>query len=230
MLAVLTPMLGRGERAAAMLDSLHEATSIEHRCVFLCTPDDPATTDVCHALAADDPACDVVVLDLVGGACGDYARKMNAGARLTSEPYLFLGAVDVRYHARWWDHIAIQLRPGVGVVGTNDLGNPRTRSGRHSTHSLVTRAYIEGQGGTVDGGPGSMLHEGYCHEFVDDELIRTAIWRGAWAHARRSCVEHLHPSWGKAPLDPIYAAQDERMVQGRAVFLSRQHLWGGRIR
>jgi hypothetical protein len=46
-------------------------------------------------------------------------------------------------------------------------------AGRHSTHSLVTRDYVE-RFGTIDEA-GVVLHEGYPHEFVDDEFVQTAM-------------------------------------------------------
>jgi hypothetical protein len=44
--------------------------------------------------------------------------------------------------------------------------------GEHSTHPIIVRSYIEGQGAIDE--PGKALHEGYWHNFVDDELIGTA--------------------------------------------------------
>lgn len=154
---------------------------------------------------------------------GDYARKMNHGVRVTTEPLLFLGADDIDFHPGWFEAACARLTPGVGVVGTNDLGNPRVISGEHATHVLVTRAYVE-RHGTIDE-PGKVCHEGYPHEFVDDELVATAKARGAWAFAADSIVEHLHPSWGKAPTDPLYDGQRRRLVQGRRVFERRKRLW-----
>lgn len=109
------------------------------------------------------------------------------------------------------------------MVGTNDLGNPRVLRGVHATHSLVTRRYVD-QHGTIDE-PGKVLHEGYWHEFCDDEFVETSWKRKAWAFAADSVVEHLHPAWGKAPMDDLYAQEPRRMRQGRRLFLHRRRLW-----
>jgi hypothetical protein len=154
---------------------------------------------------------------------GDYARKINVGFRKTTEPLVFLGASDLLFHPGWFEAATAQLADGIGVVGTNDLGSPRVMAGDHSTHSLVTREYVE-RFGTIDC-PGKVLHEGYEHEYVDDELVLTAKHRGAWAFAADSHVEHLHPSWGKAPSDAMYSQQRRRMHRGRRVFQRRQRLW-----
>jgi hypothetical protein len=103
--------------------------------------------------------------------------------------------------------------PRIGVVGTQDLCNGRTLRGEHATHFLVRRSYML-ERGTVDE-RGKIFHEGYPHEYVDDELVGTARARGAWAFAEASIVEHLHPSVGKAPLDPLYEQQRARMRRGQ---------------
>jgi hypothetical protein len=96
-------------------------------------------------------------------------------------------------------------------------------AGNHSTHSLVTREYVD-RFGTIDR-PGIALHEGYLHEFVDDEFVQTAMHRNAFAFAFDAHVEHLHPAWGKAPSDRSYEQAPFRMRMGRKLYRQRQHLW-----
>lgn len=213
--AVLVPMLGRPHRVTPLLESLR-ATSPDARVLFLVSPDD---RDVHRAIDAEHTER----LTIPGPSPGDYARKINAGYRHTTEPLLFLAADDLLFHPGWFEAAVAELRPGVGVVGTNDLGSPRVMIGDHATHSLVTRAYCD-EHGTIDQ-PGSVLHEGYPHEFVDDEFVETAKRRNAWAFAADSHVEHLHPSWGKAPMDAMYAKQRFRMQRGRRIYLQRRPLW-----
>jgi hypothetical protein len=110
----------------------------------------------------------------------------------------------------------------MGVVGTNDLGNQRVIVGEHATHSLVSRAYIAR--GSIDD-PSRLLHEGYSHCFVDDELVATARARGAWVFAHDSFVEHLHPAWGKGPADPTYAAGARSFAHDRRLHRARSVLW-----
>lgn len=136
---------------------------------------------------------------------------------------MFLGADDLRFHPGWLEAAKAELDVGVGVVGTNDLGSPRVMRGAHSTHSLVTREYAD-VFGTIDR-PGRVLHEEYPHEFVDDELVATAKFRGAWRFASKARVEHLHPSWGKAPMDALYALQADRMSVGRRIYRRRSRMW-----
>lgn len=97
------------------------------------------------------------------------------------------------------------------------------KRGVHSTHTLVQRRYVD-KYGTIDQ-PGQVLHEGYVHEFCDDELVGTAKKRGVWAFAADSVVEHLHAHYLKAPMDDLYAAQGERMDASRDLFRKRERLW-----
>lgn len=215
-LVILIPMLGRPHRVAPLLQTIHEATPAA-RVLFLTTPDDAQVRREISRHGREQ----LTVPRRPTGA-GDYARKINAGYRHTTEPHIFLGADDLHFHPGWYEAAIAELGPGIGVVGTDDMGSPRVIAGEHSTHSLVTREYADR--GTVDQ-PRTIYHEGYIHEYVDDELVGTAKHRGAWAFARDAKVEHLHPNWGKAPTDRSYAQQRERIRRGRPLFLRRQTLW-----
>lgn len=212
---VIIPVLRRPHRAAPVAESV-QATS-DARVVFVATPGDTAEIEACEATG-----CDVIVMDRPY-TVGDYARKVNRAYSESTEPLLFLGADDLLFHPGWLDAARAKLTPGVGVVGTNDLGSPRVMAGEHATHSLVTREYVA-RFGTIDE-PGKVLHDGYRHEFVDDELVGTAKMRDAWAFAADSHVEHLHPNWHKAPSDALYAGQQRRMLASRPYFRRRQALW-----
>lgn len=212
---VLVPMLGRAHRVLPLLDSL-TATAPHTRPLFLVSPGDGPVHAAVDAAGAERTTVD-------GPHPGDYARKINTGLRESTEPLLFLGADDLRFHPGWLEAATAKLTAGIGVVGTNDLGSPRVIAGEHATHSLVTRDYAE-QFGTIDQ-PGLILHEGYPHEHSDDELVETAKFRNAWAFAFDSHVEHMHPAWGKAPMDRMYRQQRQRMAQSRPIYNQRRQLW-----
>jgi glycosyltransferase involved in cell wall biosynthesis len=216
-IAVLVPVLRRPHRARPLVDSVHDATVVPHRIVFLATAGDDPMIDACHETGE-------LVHVIPPNRVGDYAVKVNTGLRITDEPFLFTGADDLRFH-RGWDLAALELMadPAIGVVGTQDLCNGRTLRGEHATHFLVRRRYAV-ELGTIDE-RGKIFHEGYPHEWVDDELVGTAKHRAAWAFADGSVVEHLHPAVGKAPTDALYDAQRARMRQGHSRFLRRRRLW-----
>jgi hypothetical protein len=209
-MVIVVPVLERPHRVMPLLESIR-ATVPAARVLFVGDPHDHAE----HAAIAG-----------AGGELlirgGRYAEKVNAALATTTEPLIFLGADDLLFHPGWFEAAAARMTAGVGVVGTNDLCNARVIRGEHATHSLVTRDYA--RLGSIDD-PSVLLHEGYPHEFVDDEFIATAMRRSAFVHARDSIVEHLHPMNGKAPMDRLYAGQPARMRVGRRVFLLRRHLW-----
>lgn len=212
-LAVIVPMRGRPHRVAPLLETLY--ATCKPTVLFAIDPNDQAVARAIDAVRADR-------FDVIWRKRGDYARKINEGIARTTAEHLFLAADDLAFHPGWYEAAAALLDGPIGVVGTNDICNPRTMRGDHATHCLVARWYSEL--GTIDGQPG-LLHEGYRHEYVDDELVGTAKHRRAWAFAADSIVEHLHPLASKAPMDDQYAAQGMRMRASRAEFDRRRQLW-----
>lgn len=218
-LAILVPVLNRPHRVEPLLESIW-TTVPDAETLFLLSPGDTAERE---ALAAAGAQCYrpayIAPPTFAFEVDGNYAAKINAGLALTDADTLFLGADDLRFVEGWYEEAKTHLTDGIGVVGVNDL-IPRQRD--HTTHFLVTREYA--QRGTIDE-PDKLLHEGYQHEFVDDEFVATARHRGAYAYAPHAVVEHLHPMVGKAPVDSLYAGIAPRMRFGRKHFARRQHLW-----
>ncbi len=193
-LVILVPVLRRPWRVQPLLDSIEAATPEPHRTLFIVNDDDTAELE---ALTAAGARTLVVPAERRSFAC-----KINDGYAATTEPWLFTAADDLHFRDGWFTRALTWATDTTGVIGTNDLCNQRTMTGAHSTHSLVRRSYIEERSGVVDQ-PNIVLHEGYPHEFCDDELIQTAMTRGVFVHAFDSIVEHLHPNVGKAEDDEI---------------------------
>jgi hypothetical protein len=156
---------------------------------------------------------------------GDYALKINKALESTDEPWMFLGADDLEFEKGWASEaFRVADETGALVIGTNDGGgNPRVRQGSHSTHSLVARCYAE-ECGTIDE-PGKILHEGYDHQYCDDEMVATAKARKCFAFAQNSRVTHLHPYFGTAAMDETYRKGQRAGVADRALFAQRRELW-----
>jgi glycosyltransferase involved in cell wall biosynthesis len=220
-LSILVPVLARPSRVQPLLDAFHAVTKCDYEVVFLVSTDD---RDELRALAGviDD---NVRVIRVLPQKIGDYGVKINTGYRATTSPWMFLAADDVKPHRNWWENSEEFRTAGFGVIGTQDMGNRRVRRGYHSTHTLVSRRYAD-ECGTIDSGPGQVLHEGYPHAYVDDEFVKTARFRNEWAFSHGSLVEHLHPDWAKAEPDATYAKSKNSMVQGKIVYMSRCHMWG----
>lgn len=209
-LVVLVPVLARPHRVEPLLENI-AATTPDARVLFIADPDDLDEQRAIHTAGAD--------LLLIPGT---YAQKINAGCRATREPLIFQAADDLLFHDEWLQRACERLSDTVQVVGTNDLGNRRVTSGGHATHNLIDRRYLPR--GTVDD-PSVLLHEGYHHNFVDDEFVQTAQRRQAWAFAEDSIVEHLHPNWGKADMDNTYEKGFGTFRLDRKRFTRRRALW-----
>ena len=222
-LAILLPVLRRAHRIKPMVKNIR-ASGVEADIVFIATSND---ADECLELERVQESYDNVrILKTPPTKIGDYGRKINWGyaAAPDSNVWFFLGADDLDFHHGWFQAaMSAYAATGRRVIGTQDLGNSRVIRGDHSTHSLVHRSYVE-QFGTVDEDD-KILHEGYPHEFVDDEFVETAKLRDEFVFSNGSVVEHLHPMWGKADSDPLYAAQDRRMIHGRRIYTKRKRLW-----
>jgi len=216
--AVVVPVLGRPHHAARFMDSLRATTDMALATVYAVGQGGDEET-----MAAWE-AAGATVLD--SGEQVSFAAKCNLAYAKTAEPWLFLVGSDVRFHPGWLDHAQAAATDGVHVVGTNDLGNPRVIAGEHATHLLVRRAYVDDQGASWDG-PGVVCHEGYRHWWVDQEIVDAAKQRGVWAMALASRVEHLHPAWGKAPMDAVYELAARHVPTDRKRFEERLTAFGG---
>lgn len=210
--AIIIPVLGRPQRVGPTIESVMVATPEPHRLLFVVNDDD---TDELAALERAGADVLVVPADRRSWAC-----KINDGYRTTTEEWIFTGADDLDFHSGWFPRALAWASDTTAVIGTNDLWNPRVMTGAHSTHSLVRRSYADEQG-TIDQ-PGLILHEGYPHQFADDELIQTAMARGVYVHAFDSIVRHLRPL---KPDDATYRLGEQSHRTGKHLFLNRRRLW-----
>lgn len=222
-IAILVPVLGRAARLRPLVDSIAAATTAPWHVRFLCSPgDDQASLRAFH-IAQEDHRVSVRSVPWQPLA-GDWAKKINLGYLETDEEFMLLGATDLRFHSGW-DLAALQMADltGAGLIGTNDLGNGTVMRGRHSTHPLVRRSYID-EHGTIDE-ENKVVHEGYAHQWVDTELVQTAMARGEWAFAADSHVEHLHVFWGKSEMDATYEKALSTSRPDSRLFKRRSALW-----
>lgn len=212
---IIVPVLDRPHRVAPLMADVAAATPSRHRLLFVVDQRDRP-----QLKALRDAGADFLTVPI---GRRRYACKINDGIAASIEPLIFTAADDLHFHDNWLLAACRQLSDSIDVVGTNDLLNPRVLAGDHSTHTLVRRTYVE-QFGTVDG-PGRLLHEGYPHEYVDDELIGTAKMRARFVSAPKSVVEHMHPYNKQAPVDATYRRGWAGRTVGKRLYDARRHLW-----
>lgn len=213
---ILVPVLGRPQNAKPLVMSVAQNTTVPYTLTFLCSPGDTEQIEAANAVSH------TVVVDWESGPA-DAAKKWNYGFTITRADFVFTAADDVEFTPGWDTAILAEAeRTGAGMIGSQDDANPLVKRGKHSTHSLFRRSYIDEVGGTFFDGPGVVYHEGYDHQFIDTEACKAAMDRGEWAFARQSVVRHHHPFYDKTvPLDDTYrralgeASHDSRLFKER---------------
>lgn len=218
---VVVPVLGRPDRVNPLADSLLESQGDVHlRLLFVVSPNDHREWVAICGRRQQKGDIDALMVDWDPGPA-DWARKINAAYRDSSESWIFTGADDLCFCPGWADRaLECAEETGAQVIGTNDLGNPRVTNGSTATHNLVAREYADFRG-TIDG-PGAVVAEAYDHNFVDDELVHTAKQRQTWTFCEAAEVPHLHPNWGGADWDETYEKGLKGFSADRRIFHQRR--------
>jgi hypothetical protein len=219
--AAIIPVLGRPQNAVPVGESLlGSEAELRLELWFVVSPGDREQRQACLSI----PEARVLEAPWPGGIRGDYARKINLGLWQTDTEFLLCGADDLRFELGWADRaVAVLEETGTGFCGTNDLANPLVKAGKHATHPVVRRGYAL-ECGTIDA-PGMIYHEGYWHQWVDNEATGTAMSRGCWSFCADAVVEHLHPIWGTARRDATYELGDLHRAEDLKLHHQRKRLW-----
>ena len=224
MIDILVPVLGRPRNAAPLVESIRDSTrGVTHCIIFLCSPGDDAQID--QALQWGD----VVIVVTHQPEGGDYARKINIGIKDSKMPWILMGSDDLHFEPGWAEEaLEVAEQTGKRVIATNDMANPEVMRGRHATHPLVARSYIE-EYGTIDAE--GFYCEEYDHQCVDVEATETAQARDEFAFAKNSIVRHMHPIFNRAvEMDQTYRKALEHGQRDRDLMLSRRRLWNPNYR
>lgn len=205
--AILIPHLNRTHLVKGLIENIRSTTPEEHEIYFMTKNED--SRKIIREM-------DAQLIEDEGNT--DYVTRMNTMYRKTTEPYLFTGSDDSKFHPNWLAPL-LALTKDYSVIVPDDLLNP------NGTQALISRKYIEEQGGCVDC-DNLLFHPEYVHDFSETEQFETAMFRGVFARCKESIVEHLHWSNGKAPHDKDYEASAQHSSHGSHLYSSRQHLWG----
>lgn len=183
-LAVIVPTYGRPGALEPLVEAFAATTNVAYRLVLVLDADDHASWETASTL-------DVVTLEHTG----TYPQKVNAGIAATQEPFMLVGADDIRPHAGWFENARAHMTDRIGFVSLNDLGNGYVMEGYYATLPLVARWYTQ---------LGPLFDETFHHNGVDVDASLTARARGAFAYAPDAVMEHLHPLFEKGEVDDTY--------------------------
>ncbi len=190
--AIVVPVMRRPQNAERFTKSLRESDA-DAEVFAVYDAEDAATREAWEAAGA------WMVLAETGES---YACKVNWAFQFVTTPWVFICGDDVIFDPEWFKPIRyiINRQPEIRVIGVPD-GSGSTAD--FAPHFLLAADYVTERGASWDG-PGVVCHEGYRHNYVDNEIIDVAKKRGVWHLCRTSLVEHLHPAWRKGEWDEVY--------------------------
>jgi hypothetical protein len=192
--AVVVPVMRRPQNAARFMESFDSSGADGATVYAVADANDTDTIDAWRATGATV---------LISSRGHKFANKCQHAYLNTTEPWLLLVGDDVVFHPGWLQAALAAAGDRFHVVATNDLGNPWVMWGKHATHPLVRRSYVDASGNSWDG-PGVVACEKYRHAWVDNEWSWKAIHERVFVFAEDSHVEHLHPTWSKGERDAVY--------------------------
>lgn len=206
-LAIFVPTMYRAHNLQRLFDSINATTKCD---IFgMCPMDDYDSQNLlglyCDAWWADE---------------GDmrYVKRIEFMYHQTTADWFLTGSDDIVFHDHWLTD-AIEYMEDYSVIGFEDLCNPNLPG----TNFLIRRKYIEEQSGVIDS-PNTVFHQGYFHNFCDNELVGTAKKRDEFAKCP-GVIEHRHHTVGKADNDHVYDIAQQHFHQDAELCHSREHLW-----
>ena len=210
-IGVIVPTFQRPTRLQAVVDNIHENTTLPHKITFVLEPTDTASIEA--AKATDEEV-------LISKYPGNHTGAANSAYEETNAPFFIIANDDFNFHKNWDIEAMKEFEdPKVGVVGVND-----GQSSGYTAITVVRRKYIEEQSGCMDI-PNTLYYPGYNHNYVDTEFSRTAMKRNAFRACPSSVVEHMHWAFGKNTIDPTYDKSNKTSPADNSTYQSRQHLW-----
>lgn len=208
--AILIPSLWRPQSLERVIGNIRDTTPETHGIYCVVDENDPASQEVCDRLGVaywTDQA-------------GYFVPRIQFLFEHTTEPWFFTGSDDIVHNPGWLTEAFAVADEQIKVVCGDDLGNAK------GTNFLVERAYVMERGGNFDT-PGYVYFPEYLHNYSDDEMVSTGIYRGVYRRAPKSVVQSMHPTYGNAPLDDTYFRMYNSNDRDRDIYDSRKHLWGG---
>jgi glycosyltransferase involved in cell wall biosynthesis len=196
MISILVPTYGRAERLKAVFENMEDTTVTPHEVIWVLEDDDEDSRKACAELQPS--------LTLINQRKRFYGGAINYGYQFAKGEYIFTGSDDLKYYHGWDVQVLGVMKGSVRIGGTNDLMHPWVPEGRHATHYLVDRRYIEEVGCVPDEPPGTFMPEIYDGLFTDAEIIMIAKARGVFAPCLSSVVEHLNFAGGRSVFDGTY--------------------------
>lgn len=209
-IAILIPTYGRSSRFQAIIENIENNTIIPHATYFICENTDQPSIKEANRLNQK--------LIVVSG--NTYVSAVNAGYRSTKEPFILLGSDDIVFSENWDTKMLEQFAdPAIGIAGHIDEWKI-SKTGKHGSHLMVRRAYIEKYGGVTDE-KNTIYSSRYHHIMCDIETEQTAMMRKAFAMSD-AFISHTHWYMKTAVMDPTYQRAIDVAERDRKTFQERR--------
>ncbi|MEX2253639.1 MAG: glycosyltransferase family A protein [Thermoleophilaceae bacterium] len=194
MISILVPSRGRPHNLARLVYSLAETTAGDWEALVRIDQDDPERVAYRQVAAVD---ARVVVHEGPRGVLSGYWNELAGSA---AGEILMMGADDLVFRTPKWDGIICDAFPPdrLALVHGDDLGD---RGKTFATHGFVHRRWVEVTGQFVP----PIFVADYADRWLND--VANIIDRREF---RAVTIEHLHPGFGKAPLDRTYRETSDR--------------------
>ena len=134
---------------------------------------------------------------LIVGQRKGISEMTNVAFSKSSGQILMYAADDIVFKTNGWDNLirrtATLTYSQRWLIHGSDLGQPIDKI---ATHGFVSRAFAESLG--------YLLPPYFNADFCDTWLTDVADMAGVRISIASLEIEHLHPTWGKAPIDDTY--------------------------
>jgi hypothetical protein len=208
-IAIFIPTLFRPHNIERVVQSIRDTTNFPYEIYLMCPKDDFETISVIENLE-----CKYWTDE------GDmrFVKRIQFMYENTDEEWFLTGSDDIVFQPDWLDD-ALECMNYASVISFEDECNPNLPG----TNFLIEREYIEKYSGVIDV-PNTIFHQGYYHNYCDNELVAVATRRGEFIKSS-GVLRHYHPTVDRANWDGIYMIAQSYMADDAALFASRERLW-----
>lgn len=213
MIAILIPTVGRPDRVKKIVKMIKANTQTPHTIYMITEPEDQATIDQIRETTAK------LVLNK---APHTYVAAINLGYKLSTEEHIFCGSDDIEFTEGWDIKMlkVFQANPEIGFVGAWDSWKI-TQTGKHASHFMVSRSYIQEFGGVEDE-KNTIYSSQYQHFNCDIETEQVAMKRGKFQMSD-AVIEHHHFIVNKrVEYDQTYSKEQSKINRDTRTYNQRR--------
>ena len=212
-IAILIPTVGRSKKLETLTKNIHDCTVIPHTIYFITESFDTESSKEIARLNEKE----------ITVSTGTYVAAINTAYHSTKEPFILLGSDDIVFKKDWDTKMRKMFDDAnIGVVGHEDEW-AISKTGKHGSHLMIRRSYIETQSGVVDE-KNTIYSSKYKHIMCDIETEQTAMMRNAFAMSD-AFISHTHWYMKTAEMDETYQRAIDVADKDRETYDDRRKMF-----